>query len=110
MWSRDEEVSCRLHGLQGQVFLRARHLGASQRCDFITDHLLAEKAVLRPGPMQTKWVTDVRGQAPAASVTFHFKLWGESRPGEGSMGRPGQELAGRILDGTTWNEVPVSAA
>ena len=38
MWSRDEEVSCRLHGLQGQVFLRDRHLGASQRCDFITDH------------------------------------------------------------------------
>ena len=72
--------------------------------------LLADKAVLRPGPMQTKWVTDVRGQAPAASVTFHFKLWGVLRPGKGSMERLGQELAGRILDGRTWNEVPVSAA
>ncbi|PYV30189.1 MAG: hypothetical protein DMG09_28075 [Acidobacteria bacterium] len=54
--------------------------------------------------------TDVRDRAAAAGVAFHFKQWGESRPGEGSMGRPGQELAGRILDGTTWNEVPVSAA
>ena len=43
MWSRDEEVSCRLHGLQGQVFLRARHLGASRRCDFITDHCWLRK-------------------------------------------------------------------
>ena len=43
MWSRDEEVSCRLHGLQGQVFLRDRHLGASQRCDFVTDHCWPRK-------------------------------------------------------------------
>jgi len=56
--------------------------------------------------MQTKWVTDARDQAPAAGVAFHFKQWGESRPGEGSMERLGQELAGRILDGRTWNEVP----
>ncbi len=59
---------------------------------------------------KTKWVTDVRDQAAADSVTFHFKQWGESQPDEGSMERLGQELAGRILDGRTWNEVPVSAA
>jgi hypothetical protein len=102
-------MSCRLYGLQRQVFLRARHL--AHHGDVISFRpLLAEKAVLRPGPMQTKWVTDVRDQAAAAGVAFHFKQWGESRPGEGSMERLGQELAGRILDGRTWNEVPVSAA
>jgi len=47
---------------------------------------------------KTKWVTDVRDQAAADSVTFHFKQWGESRPGEGSMER----LAGKNWRGGSW--------
>ena len=64
----------------------------------------------RARPMNPDWARSLRDQCQKHGVPFHFKQWGESRPGEGSMERLGQELAGRILDGRTWNEVPVSAA
>ena len=42
------------------------------------------------------WVRQIRDASVAAGVPFHFKQWG------GSKGR----LAGRMLDGREWSEVP----
>lgn len=43
------------------------------------------------------WVRDIRDQCLRAEVPFFFKQWGTSR----------KKQAGRILDGRTWDEMPV---
>jgi protein gp37 len=48
-------------------------------------------------PMETAWVTDLRDQCRCAKVAFFFKQWG---------GR-NKKQAGRILDGRTWDEMPL---
>ena len=47
-------------------------------------------------PMHPDWVRDLRDQCMAAAVPFFFKQWGGVR----------KKLAGRILDGRTWDEMP----
>jgi protein gp37 len=49
-------------------------------------------------PMCASWVTDIRDQCLKARVSFFFKQWGGSR----------KKLAGRVLDGRTWDEMPLS--
>jgi protein gp37 len=48
-------------------------------------------------PMLKEWVTEIRNQCVAANVPFFFKQWGGMR----------KKRAGRELDGTTWNEMPI---
>ena len=48
-------------------------------------------------PMDPAWATDLRDQCRRAKVPFFFKQWG---------GR-NKKQAGRILDGHTWDEMPV---
>ena len=48
-------------------------------------------------PMLAEWVTDIRDQCLAAKVPFFFKQWGGVN----------KKKAGRILDGKTWNQVPL---
>jgi protein gp37 len=50
----------------------------------------------RARPMDPKWVTDLRDQCSKAQVPFFFKQWGGKN----------KKLAGRMLDGRTWNELP----
>jgi protein gp37 len=76
-------------------------------------------------PMHPDWVRDIRDRCQAAHVAFFFKQWGEwswtyggyppgavSRvvdDGDGhfyKMWRTGKKLAGRGLDGRTWDEYP----
>ena len=51
-------------------------------------------------PLDAAWVRSVRDQCVAAKVPFFFKQWGGVRKG----------LAGRLLDGRTWDEMPATAA
>jgi protein gp37 len=50
-------------------------------------------------PMRPQWVRSIRRQCVHADVAFHFKQWGGVN----------KKKAGRILDGKTWDEFPVSA-
>jgi protein gp37 len=50
-------------------------------------------------PLDASWVRSVRDQCVAAKVPFFFKQWGGVRKG----------LAGRLLDGRTWDEMPTLA-
>ena len=50
-------------------------------------------------PMDPKWVIDIRDQCLAAGVPFFFKQWGGVR----------KKLAGRILQGQTYSQMPVGA-
>lgn len=51
-------------------------------------------------PMQADWVRKIRGDCADAGVPFHFKQWGG----------PVKSKTGRLLDGRTWDELPVSTA
>jgi protein gp37 len=84
-------------------------------------------------PMHPAWVRQLRDQCTAAGVPFFFKQWGEWTPyrsvldrmhrplhvWEDDLGpdgadtevcRLGKKLAGRELDGRTWDEFPTPVA
>jgi protein gp37 len=47
-------------------------------------------------PMQAEWVRRIRRECKAQRVPFFFKQWGGTR----------KKIAGRLLDGRTWDEMP----
>lgn len=49
--------------------------------------------------MNPEWVRSIRDQCVASDVAFHFKQWGGVN----------KKKAGRMLDGRTWDELPVQA-
>lgn len=51
-------------------------------------------------PVEAEWIRALRDQAAAASVPFFFKQWGGFTPKRG----------GRVLDGRTWDQLPVTAS
>lgn len=76
-------------------------------------------------PMHPAWARDLRDQCAAAGVPFLFKQWGEWGPANGpafmasggkrsdlyvclwgEMARIGKKVAGRLLDGRTWDGFP----
>ena len=59
----------------------------------------------RARPMKPEWVCEIRNQCKKYHVPFFFKQWGTyDSTGE----RVGKKAAGRILNGRTWDEVPIS--
>jgi protein gp37 len=54
-------------------------------------------------PMQLEWVRAIRRHCVKHRVQFFFKQWGAFTP-DGR--RVGKKVAGRILDGRTWDDVP----
>jgi protein gp37 len=78
----------------------------------------------RARPSSPTWFRELLSQCMAANVPFHFKQWGDWAPGQGInfpaarkekiseaadgtlMLRVGKKVAGRILDGATWDGLP----
>ena len=76
--------------------------------------------------MHPNWATDILQQCQEFEVPFHFKQWGHWVPAEVvedeegvsaklvqfaderpvKMARLAKKLAGRLLEGTTWDGVP----
>jgi protein gp37 len=54
----------------------------------------------RARAMDEEWVLDIRDQCVDQEVPFFFKQWGGTN----------KKKAGRILQGRTWDEMPVGAA
>jgi protein gp37 len=52
-----------------------------------------------PREINIDWVRQIRDRCLAQGVPFFFKGWGGERP----------EMAGRELDGQTWDEIPLAA-
>jgi protein gp37 len=57
----------------------------------------------RARPVKPEWVSKIREQCERHQVPFFFKQWGAYDP---SGKRVGKKVAGRILDGRTWDEMP----
>jgi len=51
-------------------------------------------------PMEKEWVIEIKNQCLAQKVPFFFKQWGGKN----------KKLNGRLLEGRTWDGLPVSAA
>ena len=47
--------------------------------------------------MQKEWVTDIRGKCLETGVPFFFKQWGGVR----------KKQTGRLIDGRTWDQMPL---
>lgn len=77
-------------------------------------------------PTDPRWITSLRDQCISSRVAFHFKQWGHwtpHGPGDGRkastitmdddesirLWRLSKKDAGRMLEGRTWDEVPVRA-
>jgi protein gp37 len=86
-------------------------------------------------PVHPEWIRDLRDRCVAARVAFFFKQWGAWTPGDDArcvpvaisghqippgiangssqsfamMRRVGKAIAGRRLDGRTWDELPKAA-
>ncbi len=58
-------------------------------------------------PMRADWARSVRQQCMDAGVPFFFKQWGAH---DEAGVRRGKKAAGRVLDGRTWDELPIVAA
>lgn len=95
----------------------------------ISEYLVDQDEGFRPGldwvicggetgpkarPMHPDWVRSIRDQCQAAGVPFFFKGWGEwvTYKNWNNIGpnprvvRVGKKVAGRLLDGREWNEMP----
>lgn len=53
----------------------------------------------KPRPMQEEWVLDIKRQCAMYGVDFFFKQWGGTN----------KKKAGRVLEGRTWDAMPVVA-
>ena len=53
----------------------------------------------KPRPMQEAWVLDIKRQCEVFGVDFFFKQWGGTN----------KKKAGRVLEGRTWDAMPVVA-
>lgn len=64
-------------------------------------------------PMDPAWVRDIRDQCERMEVPFFFKQWGawglveSESSGTPELRRLGKKVAGRLLDGRTWDGMPV---
>jgi len=77
-------------------------------------------------PAAPDWFRSLHAQCMENEVAFHFKQWGDWGPGDGinlpaqkkarssvaddgtKMLRVGKKIAGRVLDGKEWNQLPIA--
>lgn len=63
-------------------------------------------------PSDPIWFRGLRDQCVAAGTAFHFKQWGNWAPAHAERNQPAEmmrvskKVAGRQLDGRTWDELP----
>ena len=81
-----------LEPLLGPIVLPAEFLRLGRR----TQVIVGGETGPHPRPMKPEWVRTLRDQCVEADVPFFFKGWGGRK----------KKLAGRELDGRTWEEYP----
>ena len=102
----------RINALTGDVFEYDWHgRGVGRQGAKIDWVIVGGESGPNARPMHPDWVLGIRDQCVAAGVPFFFKQWGEWKlswmAGEYQWMRVGKKDAGRLLDGRTWDELPV---
>lgn len=119
---KNGDILCRCEGCMSMA---KEHPGSPglQRIDWI---ICGGESGHGARPMHPDWARNLRDQCQAAGVPFFFKQWGEWLPQKEwlrqetnpakerewvrvdgkRMFRVGKKIAGRLLDGRTWDEYP----
>ena len=102
----------RINALTGDVFEYDWHgRGVGRQGAKIDWVIVGGESGPNARPMHPDWVRGIRDQCVAAGVPFFFKQWGEWKlswmAGEYQWMRVCKKAAGRLLDGRTWDELPV---
>lgn len=108
-----------IHFLSCEPLLSPLDLGDWLHCvDWI---IVGGESGPRARPMNPAWLRALRDAATSSGVAFHFKQWGDWLPADLQhtdttlsshssavrFERVGKKIAGRTLDGRTWDEVPL---
>lgn len=121
-------LSCEplLRALDLSPWIAAARAGAGRMVDWV---IAGGESGHHARPMSPEWARSLRDQCVAAGIKFHFKQYGNWRPvtlrqvngyetktialstGEKmTLANMGKKKAGRVLDGTTWDELPAVRA
>jgi len=75
-------------------------LGSVRNADLEDIHwaIVGGESGPRARPMNAEWVYEIRDTCRRAGAAFFFKQWGGSQ----------KKMTGRLLDGKTWDEFPIS--
>ena len=90
------QIDAAVRFLSCEPLLGALDLRDVLRPDGINWVIVGGESGLRSRPMAPEWAADIRDQCVASAVPFFFKQWG---------GR-NKKQAGRVLAGTTWDQMP----
>ena len=115
------EVPARVRFISAEPLLGPLDLSAwIDRLDWV---ITGGESGPRARPASPTWFRDLHLQCMANDVPFHFKQWGDWAPGDGenlarhrtqaaadgtTMIRLGKKVAGRSLDGSTFDGLPVA--
>ena len=106
--------------------LLAPHLEGVKACHGVNWVIVGGESGGGARPMHPVWARDLRDQCQKADVPFLFKQWGEygveldgkhaftpvhsgvAMDEPSAMYRVGKKIAGRVLDGRTWDQVPMA--
>ena len=92
-------VSARVRFLSCEPLLKPITLRDTVRSREIHWVIVGGESGPRARPMKAEWVRKLRDECKGAGIPFFFKQWG------GKTSKSG----GRILDGATWDEFPISS-
>lgn len=82
---------------------RSNHLDGLRGIDWV---IAGGESGIKARPMDPDWARDLRDQCEEAGVPYLFKQWGEHGPDGVKVGK---KIAGRELDGRTWDGFPKSS-
>lgn len=102
------QVPASVHALSAEPLLGRLNLRPwLDRIDWV---IVGGESGSKARQMRSSWARDLRDQCEEATVAFFFKQWGEWAPTADSkttMAKVGKKTAGRLLDGTLWNQLPI---
>lgn len=99
VWLRKSASSAFLSGLTSPDMPEWTRIG-STKIDWV---IVGGESGTKARHMRPDWARTIRDQCDAAGVPFLFKQWGEW---DADGGLVGKKLAGRMLDGRTWDQFP----
>lgn len=96
-----------IDSLNGTHGLYRPHRGVSESIDWV---IAGGESGYHARKTKPDWVRQIKDQCHWAGIPFFFKQWGEWKPvvtdGEVTYQRVGKKKAGRLLDGSQWNQMP----
>lgn len=98
-------IPAHVHGVSLEPLIGPITLGEhAERLDWV---IVGGESGANARPMAAEWARSLRDECKrqGSALAFHFKQWGEY---DEAGVRVGKKAAGRLLDGRTWDELPIA--